>query len=104
MKPLICWESIRKFCNKFGLRTVVESLVIKLYIIQGLSVCMFVVTILNCSLIIAAFFINDTDILTIFDTLDTVFLAIFIFECAIKIISLGVYDFFKDSWYKFPIN
>lgn len=60
---------------------------------------MFSVTIINCGLIISAFFINDVEILDIMDTLNVVFLGIFIFECLIKIIALGIVDFFMDSWY-----
>lgn len=60
---------------------------------------MFLITIINCGLIISAFFIENLDVLAIFDTIDTVFLGIFIFECLIKIIGLGIYDFFVDAWY-----
>lgn len=60
---------------------------------------MFVVTIVNCALIISAFFVDDPNVLDIFETMDKVFFAIFSFECTIKIVSLGFYEYFGDSWY-----
>lgn len=36
--------------------------------------------------------------------MDTVFLGIFIFECLIKIISMGIFDFFIDGWYIYLYN
>ncbi|CAK69287.1 unnamed protein product (macronuclear) [Paramecium tetraurelia] len=95
-KPLKCWESLRNFLNKYGLKKFIES--------NTFGFFMFLVTIVNCCLIISAFFIENLEVLAIFDTIDTVFLGIFIFECLIKIIGLGIYDFFVDGWNVFDIT
>lgn len=60
---------------------------------------MLIITIVNCALIITAFFIDDFEILNVFDIIDTVILGIYIFECLIKIIGIGIVDFFNDGWY-----
>lgn len=65
---------------------------------------MLVITILNCILIIVAFFIDDTSVLDVFNTLDTVFLVLYGIDILIKIIALGLYDFFDDGWNIFDLS
>lgn len=60
---------------------------------------MLLVTVINCVLIIIAFFIEDEEVLNIFTTLDTVFLAFYSMECILKIIAYGIKHFFDDGWY-----
>ncbi|CAD8206226.1 unnamed protein product [Paramecium pentaurelia] len=96
MKSLKCWEQFRTFCNKYGVKKIIES--------WGFIIFMLVITILNCSLIITAFFIDDFEILSVFDIIDTVFLGIYIFECLIKIIGIGIVDFFNDGWNVFDLS
>lgn len=60
---------------------------------------MLIITISNCILIIIAFFIEDTEILDIFSLLDTVFLVCYSIECLIKIIAVGINNYFDDGWY-----
>lgn len=65
---------------------------------------MLIVTITNCILIIAAFFIEDLAILDVFNTLDTVFLAVYTFECLIKIIAIGIRNYFDEGWNVFDVS
>lgn len=59
---------------------------------------MILITLLNCTLILIAFFIADENILAIFDLIDNIFLGLYILEFIIKIIALGIKDYFDDSW------
>lgn len=60
---------------------------------------MLIITITNCILIVIAFFIEDTEILDIFSLLDTIFLIFYSLECLIKIIAVGINNYFDDGWY-----
>ena len=55
-------------------------------------------TLLNCVLILIAFFIADENVLAVFDLIDNIFLGIYIFECLVKIIALGIKNYFDDPW------
>ncbi|CAD8206175.1 unnamed protein product [Paramecium octaurelia] len=96
MKSLKCWEQFQRFCNKYGLKKFIES--------WGFILFMLAITILNCALIITAFFIDDLEILSVFDIIDTVFLGIYIFECLVKMIGIGIVDFFSDGWNVFDVS
>ncbi|CAD8124310.1 unnamed protein product [Paramecium sonneborni] len=95
MKPLKCWDEFCNLCNKYGLKTLINS--------WGFILFMLLIIILNCALIIAAIFIDDLEILRILDIIDTIFLGIYIFECLIKIIGIGIVDFFYDGWNIFDV-
>lgn len=60
---------------------------------------MLIITITNCILIVIAFFIEDIEILDIFSLLDTIFLIFYSLECLIKIIAIGIKNYFDDGWY-----
>ena len=59
---------------------------------------MILITLMNCTLILIAFFIADEKILAIFDLMDNIFLGVYILEFVIKIVALGIKDYFDDSW------
>jgi two pore calcium channel protein 1/two pore calcium channel protein 3 len=58
-----------------------------------------VVTLINCILIIIAFFTTDENTLAIFDILDKLFLGFYILEAILKILAYGIEDYFEDDWY-----
>jgi two pore calcium channel protein 1/two pore calcium channel protein 3 len=62
------------------------------------------ITILNCVLIIVAFFIDDLETLAVFNTFDTVFLVIYATDILVKIIAIGIFDFFDDGWNVFDLS
>lgn len=90
------WEIFRAFLNTRGLLKLVEGNIF--------GTVMLIITITNCILIIAAFFIEDLAILDVFNTLDTVFLAVYTLECSIKIIALGIRNYFDEGWNVFDIS
>ncbi|CAD8079364.1 unnamed protein product [Paramecium sonneborni] len=95
-KPLHCWEQFRNYFISKGLLNFVEGNIFGAF--------MLIITITNCILIVVAFFIEDQDILDIFNILDTVFLVLYSLECLIKIIAIGVKPYFEDSWNIFDIT
>ncbi|CAD8055958.1 unnamed protein product [Paramecium primaurelia] len=95
-KPLHCWEQFRNYLISKGLLTFVEGNIF------GIS--MLIITISNCVLIVVAFFIEDQDILDIFNLLDTIFLILYSLECSIKIIALGIKPYFEEGWNIFDIT
>ncbi|CAD8182723.1 unnamed protein product [Paramecium octaurelia] len=95
-KPLECWERLRAFVNQRGLQRFIEG--------SFFSTSMLVVTITNCILIIAAFFIEDLSVLDIFNSLDTIFLVLYSMECLVKIVALGIRDYFNEGWNVFDIS
>ncbi|CAD8063596.1 unnamed protein product [Paramecium primaurelia] len=96
IKPLHFWESFRNYLISKGLLKFVEGNIF------GIS--MLIITISNCILIVVAFFIEDQDILDIFNLLDTLFLIIYSIECLIKIIALGIKSYFEEGWNIFDIT
>lgn len=59
---------------------------------------MILVTLINCALILVAFFIADEGVLAVFDLVDNIFLAIYILEFLAKVVALGIKGYFGDSW------
>ena len=59
---------------------------------------MILITLLNCTLILIAFFIADEGVLAVFDLIDNIFLGLYILEFMIKIVALGIKVYFDDSW------
>ncbi|CAD8119924.1 unnamed protein product [Paramecium sonneborni] len=94
-KPLECWEKIRAYLNQRGLMQFIEG--------NLFGTIMLIVTLTNCILIIIAFFIEDINVLDIFNSLDTMFLVIYSLECMIKIVALGIREFFREGWNVFDI-
>lgn len=64
---------------------------------------MLCITITNCILIVVAFFIEDQSILDIFSLLDTVFLALYATECFVKMVAIGIKNYFDEGWYSISI-
>ena len=62
------------------------------------NMIMIFITLINCVLILIAFFIADESTLANFDLIDNIFLGIYIFECLVKIVALGIKNYFDDSW------
>lgn len=60
---------------------------------------MMIVTLINCILILTGMFIEDEEVLKIFDTLDTFFLVVYGLECIVKMIGIGLRKYFDDGWY-----
>ncbi|CAD8091578.1 unnamed protein product [Paramecium sonneborni] len=96
IKPFVCWESFRNYLISKGLLKLVEGHIF--------GVFMLVITISNCILIVLAFFIEDQEILDIFNIFDTVFLVLYSLECLIKIIALGIKPYFQEQWNIFDIT
>lgn len=46
----------------------------------------------------------DEDILVILDTIDEYFVYVFLGECIIKIVGLGIKEYFSDNWNKFDFG
>lgn len=65
---------------------------------------MLVVTITNCILIITAFFIEDLSVLDIFNSLDTIFLVLYSMECLVKMVAIGIREYFNEGWNVFDIS
>ena len=65
---------------------------------------MFVVTIINCVLIIVSGFLdeNSDEYLTI-KLMDDIFFAIYSIEFVLKIIGYGIKGYFDDIWNKFDL-
>lgn len=59
---------------------------------------MFLVLTLNCAIIIASAIVTDEDALLILDSIDDYILYVYILECILKIIGLGVEKYWEDSW------
>jgi len=62
---------------------------------------MLIIIILNTIVIILENVDTDQSIADFLDTIDGYFVYIFIIEFVMKIIGLGVTDYFKDNWNKF---
>jgi len=90
-QPLWIWEAFRNKMNGLGLKKFTDG--------SSFGLTMLFVTVLNCVLIIIAFFIEDEGVLNVFTTLDTVFLVFYSMECLLKIIAYGIKNFFDDGWY-----
>lgn len=60
---------------------------------------MFFITICNCTTVIASLFVSDSMALDAFEILDKIYLSIYIAEFLMKVIALGVEDYFDDDWY-----
>jgi hypothetical protein len=60
---------------------------------------MFLVTLSNCAIVIASLFMNDPEVLLVFETMDKVYLSIYVVEFILKVIAMGFEDYFEDDWY-----
>lgn len=66
---------------------------LKVYVIVLL-----IITLSNCTMIISSFFVDDPIVLKIFDTFDVIYLVIYSLEVFLKLLALGVEDYFDDDW------
>lgn len=57
-----------------------------------------IITLANCALIISAFFIDDEDVIAVFELLDKIFFGIYVFEMLIKQLAYGLEEYFGDDW------
>ena len=64
---------------------------------------MFLILIINCSVIIAMSVINDDTIINRLNRIDDICLYFYIAECVLKIIGLGIEKYFNDSWNVFDL-
>ena len=54
------------------------------------EISVMVVTLASCTIIIVQLFVSDDTIVTSLDAIDNVFLVVFVFEAAFKILALGI--------------
>ena len=87
------WRIFREFCNNIlKIRTIVESIWFELFIL----LCVIV----NIIILILYATTEDEDKIATLEIIDKVILYIFVLEVILKIIALGVVEYFGDNWNK----
>lgn len=88
------WDLLRKFCNeKLYFSRIAHSSYWYAFILG--------VVFLNTALVIAYGLIDDEDTLDMMDNFDTFFNTVYIIDVVIKLVGLGVHEYFGDAWNRF---
>lgn len=88
------WVATRNFLNrKLKLKKIAKNVIFEVF--------MFIVLIVNCVVLIMAQMETDEEKLNTLYTIDNICLYIYIVECAIKAIGLGLEKYWEDGWNRF---
>jgi len=86
-----CWNKIRKFINYiFKFDKIAKS--------NKFEFLLTIVVLFNTVILLYYTFESDQDVLDKIDSIDNVLVYIYCGEVIIKLIGLGIYDYFDDGW------
>src|SRR3990167_9505718 len=92
-RELMGWKHFKSFINK-------HMHINKLVSTSTFEIVMLVVVLINSAAVIATFIDEDPDRQTIYDSIDSYFVIAYIMEFVLKVVGLGILDYFRDNWNK----